>query len=169
MATFEGDTQSVESSETHATTAPQGLECLITFEDIDGENYCEYQTAPSMLWHPAKASFDAIEYLRTTQFQRYMDRVQSTDCAAEMSRLLTKGPPIYVDESNCLPLPYGETHVFRFWRMRDNTDVSAVLQGALHGDERQALWDQLRSIHAAVQADDDANRKGPSTTTSSSS
>ena len=32
---------------------PEGMECMAMYEDIDASNYVEYQTAPSMAWHPA--------------------------------------------------------------------------------------------------------------------
>lgn len=32
----------------------QGLECMVTFEDITKDNYCEYRTFPSQKWHPSK-------------------------------------------------------------------------------------------------------------------
>ena len=32
---------------------PEGMECLAMYEEIDASNYVEYQTAPSMAWHPA--------------------------------------------------------------------------------------------------------------------
>ncbi|KAJ8602583.1 hypothetical protein CTAYLR_008764 [Chrysophaeum taylorii] len=100
----------------HAETVPEGLECLITLEDISESNYCEYQTAPSMRWHAALASSAAIEHLRITQYKQFLDRIQGTDCAAEMKRLLAQGPPVYVSDRNVLPLPEGETHVCQLWR-----------------------------------------------------
>ena len=137
-------------SSTHAREVGEGRECLITFDDIDETNYCEYQTEPSMLWYPALACSDAIEHLRQTQFKRYMERVQATDCAAEMKRLMTKGPPIYFEESNVAPLPDGETRIVKLWYMADDTERSAMLDEALDGDERQKLWDHLKSVHQAL-------------------
>lgn len=166
MTTFEQG--ELCGSRTHAATAPADAECLITFDDIDESNYCEYQTAPSMLWYPAKASSDAIEHLRRTQYRRYVERVQATDCAAEMKRLLTAGPPIYVEERNVMPLPDSETHVVRLWTMADDTEVDAVLEGALQGDERQAFWDELVAIHSAVSAtaQDEPSNGGGATSSS---
>mmetsp|Transcript_10554 Transcript_10554/g.33740 ORF Transcript_10554/g.33740 Transcript_10554/m.33740 type:complete len:148 (+) Transcript_10554:70-513(+) len=139
-------------SVSHARQVPEGLECMITLEDIDETNYCEYQTAPSLLWFPAKAASAAIEELRRTQFKQFMERLETTDCEAEMRRLQEKGPPIYVEDKNVLPLPEGETHVSRLWYLADDAEISAKLEGALEGDDHQRLWDELKEVHAATQA-----------------
>jgi hypothetical protein len=63
----------------HQDTPPEGLECMCMFEDITKEdgNYVEYQTAPSMTWHPSKYSAMIVKDLKSKQFQKYMDGVRS--------------------------------------------------------------------------------------------
>eukprot|EP00968_Pinguiococcus_pyrenoidosus_P001714 scaffold78_cov265-Pinguiococcus_pyrenoidosus.AAC.3 len=58
---FMGDTQ-------HGPP-PEGLECLVTFEDITAEdkNLCEYQTAPSGQWQAAKMTCEVVEMMRSSQ------------------------------------------------------------------------------------------------------
>lgn len=101
------------SSTAHATTAttttthgepPEGLECLVTMEDITSENYVEYQCHPSLAWLPAKMEQGVIEELLRTQFHAYVERVKKTDCQAELKRLLASGPPVYVADPLGLPL-----------------------------------------------------------------
>lgn len=150
----------------HAQSAPPGMECLITLEDIDDSNYCEYQTWPSLQWYPAKAASSAVEYMRKTQFKQFMQRLETTDCAAEMRRLQEKGPPIYVEDANVLPLQPHDTHVNALWYMADDVEVSAKLEGALEGDERIELWEHLKAIHAATLA---ADAPAPAEDTNSSS
>lgn len=141
---------------THALCVPAGLECMITLDDIDEATYCEYQTAPSMLWYPAKASSAAVEELRQRQFRQFMERLETTDCAAELRRLQERGPPIYVEDKNVLPLAEGETHVVRLWFMAKGSESSAKLEGALEGEAHRELWETLKTAHAAALAEDAA-------------
>ncbi len=53
-----------------------GMECLATMEDITRENYCEYQTFPSMTWHPSKFCAEVVLQLLASQFPAYMKGVQ---------------------------------------------------------------------------------------------
>lgn len=140
----------------HRKTPPEGWECLVTLEDVDSESYCEYQTSPSMLWYPAKASSFAVEHMRKTQFKRFMDRLSTTDCAAEMKRLREKGPPLYVEDPNVFPLEPTETHVVKLWFCGEDVEKSALLEGApAPGPEHQKLWDELnQAADAALVASD---------------
>ena len=45
-----------------------------------------YQAAPSGLWHAALFEQAVVEQLQNTQFETYMKKVQTSDCAAEMKR-----------------------------------------------------------------------------------
>ena len=83
---------------------PTNLECLVTMEDITEENYVEYQIYPSYEWKSSLLSQPIIEMLLQTQFQTYMERIQASDCQAELKRLLQQGPPIYISDPYGLPL-----------------------------------------------------------------
>jgi hypothetical protein len=124
----------------------------ITVED---KNYVEYQTSPSNTWHPALFEQCAITQILDTQFGAYMDRVKKTDCQAELRRLLAKGPPIYIEDKNALPLPDGDTHVSTLWFMEDGEERPAVLKGAVIGEEREVLWEELRSFLTTEKDEDE--------------
>ena len=115
-------------------------------EEIDESNYVEYQTSPSMKWAPALFCAEVIEHALANQYKSYMERMQKSDCKAEIKRLLEAGPPVWVADKHGMPLPEGETHVCRLWFMKDNREVSAMLEGAVDGAERQALWDELAAF-----------------------
>jgi hypothetical protein len=129
-------------------TPPDGLECLVTMEDITIEdgNYVEYQCYPSLEWKPALMERSVVEQLLQTQFQQYLDRVKQTDCQAELKRLLATGPPIYVSDAHGLPLPDDQSHVVKLWYASDNAERSAKLHGAVEGEERDKLWEELRQF-----------------------
>ena len=78
--------QALESSG-HAHGGPQeDMECQCTMEDITVEdgNYCEYQTAPSLAWHPSGYSADTVKRLLERQFVDYVEAVQKADCEADL-------------------------------------------------------------------------------------
>lgn len=167
---------------------PEGLECMVTMEDITledgnyGESHnifhecllcvaarflsfircgvtAEYQCFPSMVWKPALFETSVLEKLRMEQFHTFVDRVKTTDCQAELRRLLSAGPPIYVSDDHGLPL-HGEsdTHIVKLWYSNDGKERPAKLHGALEGDERQQLWDELKKfiiVEGKEEGDDD--------------
>jgi len=137
-------------------TPPEGMECLAMMEDIDESNYVEYESAPSGRWRPALYAAETVEHMHANQFKTWMERMEKSDCQAEIKRLLTAGPPVWIADKNGLPLDDGETHVSRLWFMNGDREVSAMLAGAVDGDARQTLWDELKSVHAAVAAADGA-------------
>lgn len=126
----------------------------------------EYQSHPSGIWQPALYERAIIEKLRHEQFDDFVKRVQTTDCQAELRRLLSKGPPVYLQDPHALPLakPDTDTHVAKLWFAADNTEQSAKLKGALEGKARDKLWDELREFliqegkeEGDDDEDDDAN------------
>lgn len=46
---------------------------------------------PSMKWKPALFESCVVEQLLEEQFDQFIKRVESTDCEAELRRLLEKG------------------------------------------------------------------------------
>ena len=57
----------------------------------------EYQSYPSRIWRPALFEQSVVERLLATQFEDYLRRVRSSDCQAELRRLLLeRGPPEYL-------------------------------------------------------------------------
>lgn len=125
-----------------------GMSCFCTMEDITEEdgNYVEYQTAPSMKWSPCQYERSVVEHLLTSQFQAFVDKVKTTDCQAELRRLLQSGPPIYLSDKHAMPLPEGDTHIVNLWFASDSQERSAKLEGAVEDEERQILWDELKQF-----------------------
>lgn len=150
------------SHEAHHGPPPDGLECLVTMEDIDDSNYVEYQCFPSLQWKPSLMEQAVVEELLQTQFHRYIERVKTTDCQAELRRLLATGPPVYVSDPHGMPLEENgketDTHISKLWFSSDKTERSAKLHGALEGDERKALWQELQQfviVEGKEDGDDD--------------
>ena len=108
----------------------------------------EYQTYPSMQWHPAKFEESVILQILKDQFHTFVNKVKTTDCQAELRRLLATGPPIYISDKHALPIPTdnGDTHICKLWFSSDNQERSAKLEGALEGEDRQKLWNELNQF-----------------------
>jgi hypothetical protein len=115
-----------------------------------------------MIWQPALYEQSVIERLLQFQFHDYVKQVQTTTCQAELKRLLASGPPIYLEDKHALPLacPESDTHVCRLYYSSSGQQRDAVLNGALQGADRQALWDDLQKfvvVEGKEEGDDDDN------------
>jgi hypothetical protein len=158
----------------------EGLECMVTMEDITDEdgNYCEYQTAPSMTWHPAHFSGAVVRRLIYTQFDDYMTNVRKADCEADLKRRLAKGPPVWLEDKHGMPVHEDDTHICRVWLASDGNEYSAklwhsvevrcararavplrqtspspltlVVRARTQGAEREALWEELKKFSPPV-------------------
>lgn len=86
--------------------------------------------------------------LLDSQYQQYIDRVKKTDCQAELRRLLTPGPPVYLSDKHGLPIDEseGDTYVIKLWYASDGKERSAKLKDALEGKERDDLWAELNKF-----------------------
>ena len=112
----------------------------------EDENYVEYQTAPSGAWHAAKYAEETVCRFIRVQFDEYVAGVRKADCEADLRRRIGKGPPIWLADKHALPVPDDDTHVCRLWLARTGREYSAKLKGALEGDARQKLWDELSAF-----------------------
>jgi hypothetical protein len=171
------------SSDEHGTPS-EGMCCLCTMEDITVEdgNYgersfvfkchyfahnhstnfailsVEYQSFPSLKWKPSLFELEVVQKLLDEQFHQYVERVKKTDCQAELRRLLDKGPPIYISDDTALPLEEGDTHISKLWFAFDGQERSAKLDGALEGEAREKLWEELKQfiiVEGKEEGDDD--------------
>lgn len=138
----------------HRGSVPKKLVCLCTQDPITDDSYCEYQTAPSMRWHPAKYADQVVRDLRAGGFQKYLKdcELASRDCAAAVRRIIRESPPVWLKDANALPLPAGDSHVCSLWFARTNTQTSGKLVGALEGEAREALWTIQKDILASMEA-----------------
>ncbi|EPR63776.1 hypothetical protein TGPRC2_217900 [Toxoplasma gondii TgCatPRC2] len=144
---------------------PEG-DCMVCFEELSRANYAEYcmhrqvadssNSEDSCPWFPAKFCVDCIEELQATQFKRYCDSVANTTCAREQRTLLERGPPINLRDRLAFP-ESDDQEISALWYAKDNAEHSAKLKDSLEGEERQALWDDLRQF---VIVDEDTEQPG---------
>lgn len=118
-----------------------------------------------MTWKPAKYEQSVVERLRQRQFHDFVERVKTTDCQAELKRLLKEGPPIWISDKHALALDEdsGDTHVCALWYACDNQERSAKLDGAVEGEEREKLWEELKEfiiVEGKEEGDDDDQEEG---------
>lgn len=117
----------------------------------------EFQGYPSMKWKPALFEKCVVEQLLKEQFHQYIDRVQKSDCARELRRLLASGPPIYLSDEHGFPLTEGDTHIVNLWFASDKKERSAKLEGAKEGEEREELWNTLKDCYSEKKVSHDHN------------
>jgi len=136
------------------------LYCFSSFPPA--EISVEYQSYPSMKWRPALFERCVVEQLLETQFHQFVERVKTTDCQAELKRLLAKGPPVYLEpDKHAMPLaePDTDTHICMLWfAARPHQEVPAKLDGALEGADRDELWTELKQfvvVEGKEEGDDD--------------
>lgn len=106
----------------------------------------EFQGYPSMKWKACTFEQSVVQQLVDSQFHTFVERVKTTDCQAELKRLLAAGPPVHVSDKMGFPLDEGDTHVANLWYASDGQERSAKLDGAVEGEERQKLWDELKEF-----------------------
>ena len=95
-----------------------------------------------MTWKPALYEQSVIEKLLQEQFHDYLNKVKTTDCQAELRRLLSEPPPLYLKDEHALPLAQEtDTYLHQLWFASDDSYRSSKLDGAKEGDERVALWE----------------------------
>mmetsp|Transcript_21136 Transcript_21136/g.44045 ORF Transcript_21136/g.44045 Transcript_21136/m.44045 type:complete len:164 (+) Transcript_21136:171-662(+) len=137
-----------------------GMCCMVSYEDITDEdkNYVEFQSAPSGKWKPCQFEMETVQQLVDTQFASYVKRVKTTDCQAELKRLLAAGPPVWVSDANGFPLDEGDTHVSTLWYASDDMERSARLKGSVIGEEREELLESFKEfvvVEGKEEGDDD--------------
>eukprot|EP00924_Labyrinthula_sp_SR-Ha-C_P002693 maker-scaffold_13-snap-gene-4.3-mRNA-1 protein AED:0.02 eAED:0.02 QI:62/1/1/1/1/1/2/155/161 len=136
---------------------PKEMTCLATWDDISLEegNYCEYRSVPSKTWQPAKYSSEIVQHLLETQFPTYMQNVEkaSSDCAAAVRRLISKGPPIWLEDKNALPIPEEDTHIDQVWFSGENGGklLSAQLKEAPINEDREQLWESQKAVLRSME------------------
>ena len=123
----------------------EGMECLAMFEPIDETNYVEYQAAPTGKWRPCLYGAEMIEGLRTSQYKNYMERIQKSDCKAEMKRLMESGPPVWVTDKHACPLEEGAARLQALVHERQPGSFGHA-RGACDGEERAR--DGLKVSHS---------------------
>ncbi|XP_022588327.2 uncharacterized protein LOC34618102 [Cyclospora cayetanensis] len=132
----------VEAEEAHGS--PSG-ECLVCFDDITEETYCEYRVPGDSRWHPACFCYPCIQQLQQTQFKRYCDGVSHSTCAKEQRALLHRGPPINLSDPHAFPVAE-RTEVEALWIAATKQQASAKLEGSLTGEAREKLWNELQAF-----------------------
>merc|ERR1711991_182826 len=133
-------------------------DCMICFEELDERNYVEYKCTEDGAWKAASLCEFCVEYLKGSQYKKYVDDLAKTTCAAEQRRLLADGPPVNIYEPHGMPCVCGtcegRLEVAALW-YASKGDVSPQLEGALTGEARMAFWEEQKKFR--IQDEDDAD------------
>ncbi|KAL8274425.1 hypothetical protein Esti_001585 [Eimeria stiedai] len=149
-----------------------GGECLVCFEDITPQLYCDV-SSPSLLLATSEVSLQLLSRplspslflplslclrplslsFSSSHFYRYCESVSKSTCAREQQALLRRGPPINLSDAHAFPI-CGAEEVEALWVAAKDKEVSSKLEGSLAlcarasqtGEARQKLWDDLRAF-----------------------
>mmetsp|Transcript_19750 Transcript_19750/g.31631 ORF Transcript_19750/g.31631 Transcript_19750/m.31631 type:complete len:169 (-) Transcript_19750:214-720(-) len=145
----------------------EGAECLATYEDLDETNYVEYQTMPSGKWHAAKFNEDVTQTFLRENWANYLRDVAkaAADCAAAVRRIVTKGPPMWLEDKHGYPVPEGDTHISAVWYMSSGTETSAKIEGCFEGEEREIFWNGQKETLAQMEVVEASDKSPASPTT----
>ena len=137
----------------HKTSPPSDLTCACCWDDINEENYVEYQSSENSSWMPSLYCSTCIDHLLNTQWEIYVNALAKTTCKAEQRRLLQKGPPINISDKKALPCP-DDGEVYMLWTLKDKQEKSPKLKDSLTGEERQKFWDEQSAFYIKDEPDD---------------
>jgi hypothetical protein len=115
-------------------------ECRCCCDDIDDETRCLYQTNKSDGWYEALYCIECVRYLIATRFDSYIKAVQDSDCAKELGGLISRGPPVWLEDGG-LPTPKGESIIWI--KSVSGEPETAQYTGAPIGELRRQLWDMI--------------------------
>lgn len=60
--------------------------------------------------------------------------------------MLKSGPPVFISDKHALPLDDDEEYVVKLWFASTNEEVCGKLDGAVEGEERDKLWEELKEF-----------------------
>lgn len=134
-------------------------ECIICCDDLDEHTLLQYRKNNSDTWFNTNVCSNCVLYMKDTQFSNYVEKVKMTDCKKELKQLLDKGPPIWTSDPNIFDQVNYEPdqielegqgqqeqqeHVVEL--KYNGVIMSAKLTGALEGNERLELWNNLKKM-----------------------
>ncbi|XP_955051.1 uncharacterized protein TA04140 [Theileria annulata] len=120
----EDDFESVKS-----LPLPEGLTCLVCFEDLSNQNMVAYKANKDSSWHLSTFCVDCIKYLLKIQFHKYLNTLSTTNCAKEQRTLLDRGPPINVSDRLGFP-EAGNDEVYSLFDFGTLMPLSPKLDGS---------------------------------------
>lgn len=118
--------------------------CCICYDDV-----CLYKHSGSNIWHDSAYCWACIKHMLDSRFQDYIDTVEESRCKKTVNAAIEAGPPIWIEDKG-LPVPDGE-HVAEIQTPEGDVH-SAVYTGAVQGEARYQLWEELRKRVEARRA-----------------
>lgn len=125
--------------------------CLLEFEQPVYYRYVMDETPnqPSD-WIKSNFCWDTISVILKQRYKDYIDTIYKSKCKKTLGEMIVNGPPIWFKDA-ALPVPEG-AHVSHFlvvtfsFENVHEVEISAMYEGAVIGEERQQLWDNLRTV-----------------------
>lgn len=139
---------------------PDG-ECIFCVMELNADNYAEFKESESAPWRPSVYCSECIqEYFIDKQWEAYLKKIADADCAAALRRILSKPPPLNVQDKGFASDTNEEGIVHKFWFSNIQKEVSAQLKNTPLGEDRDRFWsdqqENLIALETAEAASSDA-------------
>lgn len=119
------------------------MSCTFCWDDFGESNTCYYRTNNNPDWTISKWCIICVNGYIATQHQAWIENVKNATCPKELQRLIDIGPPIWINDKSTFPVSDGD-HIREF--KHGDTVISARLHGAVEGEARDRLWDEMRAV-----------------------
>ena len=118
-------------------------DCACCFDIINQENYVLYKATTEGSWISSSYCKTCIIHFLNTEWEKYTSTISTTDCLAELTRLILKGPPLNFREP-ALPCDNenGEVNAFYY----DDGIQSSKLDGSLTGEDREKYIEHINKF-----------------------
>eukprot|EP01055_Gregarina_sp_Pseudo9_P002765 Gregarina_sp_Pseudo_9__2764@NODE_2_length_7458_cov_33_430786_g1_i0_p8_GENE_NODE_2_length_7458_cov_33_430786_g1_i0NODE_2_length_7458_cov_33_430786_g1_i0_p8_ORF_typecomplete_len135_score15_53zfRING_2/PF13639_6/0_042Destabilase/PF05497_12/0_024zfC3HC4_2/PF13923_6/0_38zfC3HC4/PF00097_25/0_3zfRING_5/PF14634_6/7_9zfRING_5/PF14634_6/80zfRING_5/PF14634_6/3_5e03Cys_rich_CPXG/PF14255_6/4_NODE_2_length_7458_cov_33_430786_g1_i034583862 len=123
--------------------------CKICWEDLEDEVKVQFTidrvVDDNTEWKDCLFCYDCIQLLLQSQFEKFMNDAINADCEKVIQRLVQRGPPVWVHDPNGFP-DTGDEEIPWMRRCHNGQVFSGKLKGAKEGEERGALWAELKQF-----------------------
>jgi hypothetical protein len=120
-------------------------ECNICYDDFTLESRCMYKTRLNTEWVPFNWCIDCVRHMINTQYQAWIESVKNATCPKALQRLIDQGPPIWLYDATTFPVQ-PDDYVIEIGYNNPVVSISAKLTGAVEGDAREHVWNEMKAI-----------------------
>lgn len=119
------------------------MECKCCFNDIETNEVVYYCDSDKQEWIVSKYCYNCLNYMLNNDWLTFVDKINNTDCLAELRKMVKIGPPINIRDPVGLPCnnQSGEVYMFKY----NNKLMDAKLNGSLVNIERDIYWDEIKN------------------------
>jgi len=120
-------------------------ECKICYDSFTPALQCMYKTRLNNKWEPFNWCIECVRHMINTQYQAWIESVKNETCPGALQRLIDQGPPVWLYNATTFPVQLDD-HVIEIGYDNPMISISAKLVGAVEGDAREQVWQEMRAV-----------------------